>query len=134
MSETGNGFALRVPFKAVARNYIEDSVGTVADVGAVAATLHFEVVDVFGVDLRAEITRDVGVWDLHAVDLPADLVTAAHVKHVVCDICAGNEVGDHLQAVGAICSGCPGDVDAVDQGGRRDGVHICGLGLTGHGD
>ena len=86
---------LAVALEAGAGDDVEDAVGAVADVGGVAAALDFEVVDVLGVDLRAEVGGDVGVGDLDAVDEPGDLVAAAHVQHVVGHVGAGDVVGDH---------------------------------------
>ena len=117
---------LAVALEAGARHDVEDAVGAVADVGGVAAALDFEVVDVLGVDLRAEVGGDVGVGDFDAVDQPADLVAAAHVQHVVGHVGAGDVVGDHGHAVGAVGAGGVGDVVAADQGGGGDGVDVGG--------
>src|SRR5580704_14530845 len=72
---------LAVALEAGAGNDVEDAVGAVAYVGGVTATLDFDVVDVFGVDLGGEVAGDVGIGDLDAVDEPADLVASAHVEH-----------------------------------------------------
>ena len=125
---------LAVALEAGAGDDVEDAVGAVADVGGVAAALDFEVVDVLGVDLRAEVAGDVGVGDLDAVDEPADLVAAAHVEHVVGHVGAGDVVGDHGQAVGAVGAGGLGDVVAVDEGGGSDGVDVGAGGVAGDGD
>ena len=113
---------LAVALKAGAGHDVEDAEGAVADVGGVAAALDFDVVDVFGVDLRAEVGGDVGVGDLDAVDEPADLVAAAHVEHVVGHVGAGDVVGDHGHAVGAVGAGGLGDVDTANERRRRCGV------------
>ena len=42
-----------------------------------------------------------------------DLVAAAHVQHVVRDVGAGNVIGDHRHAVGAVGAGSLLDVHAV---------------------
>ena len=101
-------FGLAVALEAGAGDDVEDAVGAVADISGVAAALDFDVVDVLGVDLRAEVAGDVGVGDLDAVDEPADLVAAAHVEHVVGHVGAGDVVGDHRHAVGAVCAGSVG--------------------------
>ena len=125
---------LAVALEAGAGDDVEDAVGAVADVGGVAAALDFEVVDVLGIDLRAEVAGDVGVGDLDAVDEPGDLVAAAHVQHVVGHVGAGDVVGDHGHAVGAVGAGGLGDVVAADEGGGGDGVDVGGLGGRGDGD
>jgi hypothetical protein len=124
---------LAVALEAGARDYVEDAVGAVAGVGGVAAALDFDVVDVFGIDLRAEVAGDVGVGDLDAVDEPGDLMAAAHVEHVVGHVGAGDVVGDHGHAVGAGGAGGLGDVVAADEGGGGDGVDVGGGGAGGDG-
>ena len=76
---------------------------------------------------------DVGVGDLDAVDEPADLVAAAHVEHVVGHVGAGDVVGDHGHAVGAVGAGGFGDVFAADEGGGGDGVDVGGGDVGGDG-
>ena len=60
---------------------------------------------IFGIELRAEILRDGGVDDGNAIQQPGSLVAATHVQHVVGDIGAGDVVGDHGEAVGAVGAG-----------------------------
>ena len=122
---------MAVAFEAVAREHVEDAIGAVADVGGVAAALGFERVDVLGVDLRADVGGDVGVGNLDAVDEPAGLMASAHVEHVVGHVGAGDVVGDHLHAVGAVGAGGLGDVERVDERGGSDGVDVGGLCLGG---
>ena len=55
-------FGLAVALEAGAGDDVEDAVGAVADVGGVAAALDFDVVDVFGVDLGAEVARRCWCW------------------------------------------------------------------------
>ena len=105
-------FGLAVALEAGAGDDVEDAIGAVADVGGVAAALDFEVVDVLGIDLGAEVGGDVGVGDLDAVDEPADLMAAAHVEHVVGHVGSGDVVGDHGHGVGAVGAGGEGDVFA----------------------
>ena len=121
-------FGLAVALETSARHDVEDAVGAVADIGGVAAALDLDVVDVFGADLSGEVAGDVGVGDFYAVEEPADLVAAAHVEHVVGDVGAGGEVGDHGEGVGAVGAGGEGDGLAVDQRGRGDGVDVGGVG------
>ena len=89
ISEAGDQIAFLVAFKAGSRHDVEDSVGAVAVIGVVAAALNFQIIDIFGIDLRAQIAGDVGVGDGHAVNQPVDLVASAHVQHVVGHIGAG---------------------------------------------
>src|ERR1700730_11992880 len=119
-----------VALEAGAGDDVEDTVGAVADVGGVTAALDFDVVDVLGVDLCAEVAADVRVWNLHAIDEPTNLMTAAHVQHVMGDVGAWDVVGDHGQAVGAVGAGGLGDVFATDEGGWGDGVAVGGVGFA----
>src|SRR6201999_465252 len=95
-------FGLPVSFKSGPRSDVKYSVCPVADVGGITAALDFQIVDVFGVDLRAEIAGDVGVRYFDTIDQPAHLVSAPNVQHVVRDVCAGDVVGDHAQRRRAI--------------------------------
>ena len=127
-------FAFAAAFEAGARQHVEHAVGAVAQVGAVAAAFHFERVDVFGVDLRADVAGDVGVGDLDAVNEPAQLMASAHVQHVMGHVGAGDVVGDHGHGVGEVGAGGLGDVDAVDQGGGSDCVDVGCLDRRSDGD
>ena len=126
-------FGFAIALESVAGQDVEDAVGAVADVGGVAAALGFELIDVLGVDLRADVGGDLGVGDGDAVDEPAGLMAAAHVEHVVGHVGAGDVVGDHLHA--EWCGGAGSLVDylAGDEGGGSDGVcsrNGSGVGLT----
>ncbi len=118
---------LAVALEAGAGHDVEDAVGAVADVGGVAAALDLDVVDVFRADLSGEVASDVGVGNFDAVEEPADLMAAADVEHVVGDVGAGGEVGDHGEGVGAVSAGSEGDGLAVDKGGGGDGVDVGGV-------
>ena len=95
-NELGFGVAL----ESGAGSDIEDAIGAIAIISRVAAALDFEVIDIFGVDLRAEMAGDVGIGNGDAVDEPTDLVTAADVELIVSDVRAGDIVRDHGEAVG----------------------------------
>src|SRR5579863_9047931 len=129
-------FSLAVAFKASAGSYIEHSVGAVADLGAVASAIDLEIVDIFGIDLRAQIGSDVGVGYGDAVDEPAGLVAAADVELIMGDVGSGDVVGNHSQAVGASRAGSAFDIETADQSGGRSRVCGCGFGVSGniHGD
>ena len=60
-------------------------------------------------------------------------MAAAHVEHVVGHVGAGDVVGDHGHAVGAVGAGGLGDVFAADEGGGGDGVDVGGGGVGGDG-
>ena len=98
---SGEELALVVALEAGPRHDIEDSVGAVAISGGIAAALHFEVIDILGIDLWPNVAGDIGIGDRHAIDGPRHLVPAAHVQLIVGDLGAGNVVGDHGQAVAA---------------------------------
>ena len=127
-------FGVLVELEAVAGKDVEDAVGAVADGGVVTAALGFELVDVLGIDLGAEVGGDFGVGDVDAVDEPAGLVAAAHVEHVVSHVSGGDEVGDHLHAQGAVGAGGGFDHFAADE---RGGGYVAlgdGGGAGGDGD
>src|SRR5882762_2206136 len=65
---------------------VEYAVGAVAIVGGITPALRFHSVDVFWVELGAEVAGDVGVGNRNAVDEPAHLVSAANVQLVVREI------------------------------------------------
>ena len=60
-------------------------------------------------------------------------MAAAHVEHVVGHVGAGDVVGDHGHAVGAVGAGGLGDVFAADEGGGGDGVDVAVVVLGGDG-
>src|ERR1019366_4257029 len=128
-----NEFALAAALEACARDYVEDAISAVADVGVVAAALDFEVVDVLGIDLGGEIACDVGVGNFDAVDEPGDLMAAAEVEHVVGHVGAGDVVGDHGHRIGVVGAWGQGDVGAVDERGGCGGVDAGGLDWRGDG-
>src|ERR1700722_1149929 len=121
-------FGLAVALEAGARDYVEDTVSAVAELGAVAAAIDFEVVDILGIELGAEVGSDVGVGHGDAVDEPTGLVAAADVELVVSEIGAGNVVGDHGETVGAIRAGSLFDIETADQSGGSSGIGGSGFG------
>jgi len=124
------GFAVSV--KPGARNHIENAVGAVSDFGVVAAALRLKIVNILGIDLRSEIAADVGVGNLHSIDLPAHLVAPTHVEHVVRHISSRNKVSDHLQAVGPVGSRRSSNLDPIYRCRRRDGIDVGGRGFARH--
>ena len=91
--------------EARSRHDVEDAVRAVAVSGGIAAALRLQIVDIFRVDLRSDIARDIGIGDGNAVDGPGHLVAAAHVKLVVGHPRSGNVVGDRCQTVAEIRAG-----------------------------
>ena len=101
-SQADDEFAFLVAFKSGARNGVENPIGPVAIFRVVTAPLHLDVIEILGIDLRAHVVGDIGVGHRDAVDEPAELVSAADVKHVVDHVGARNVVRDHGHAVGSI--------------------------------
>ncbi len=126
---------LMVAFEAGPRHDVEYPIGTIALIGFITAALHFEIVDVLGIELRPQVAGDVGVRNLHSVDGPGGLMPAAHVQLVMDHVGTGNEVGDHGHAVALVGAGRALDVLAADEGGRRcgDGHRRFGRRRDGHG-
>ncbi len=83
IAERGDQFRLIVALEAGSGHDIEDPISAVSVFRVVAAALHFEIIDVLGVDLRAKIGGDIGVGYRDAVDQPIHLMASAHVQHVV---------------------------------------------------
>ncbi len=107
-------FGLIIALESGSRRDIKNAVGAITIIGGVTAALGFDVIDVLGIDLRTDIASDVRVGDGNAVDEPAHLMAAANVELIVRHVRAGNEIGDHRQAVGAIGAGSRGDLRAID--------------------
>ena len=121
-------FGFVVALEAGAGDNVEDAVGAIAELGAVAAAIDFQVVDVFGIELRAEVGSDVGIGHRNAVDEPTGLVAPADVELIVGEVGPGNVVGDHGQAVGAGGAGRVLDVEPADQSGGGGGIGRSGFG------
>ena len=68
--------------------------------------------------------------NLDPVDLPGDLVPAAHMQLVVHEVRAGDVVRDHCEAVAAI--GTRGDLDIlpIDEGTRGESIRVGQCGRT----
>src|ERR1700675_2893144 len=84
----------------------------------------------FGVELRARGGRDVGGGHGDAINEPTGLVAAADVELVVGEVGAGNVVGDHGEAVGAVSAGSMFDIEAADQGDGSGGIGGSGFGRS----
>src|ERR1041385_6151458 len=113
-AKSSHQFARAAALEAGTRNNVEYAVGPVTIGRRVSASLGFQIVDVLGVDLRADIAGDVGVGDGNAVDCPGDLVPATQMKLVVRDICAGDIIGDGIQAVAQVGAGGHSDFAPAD--------------------
>jgi len=86
----GDGeLGLVIALEAGAGHDVENSVGAVAELRAIAAAIDFDVIQILGIELRPEILRNSGVDDRNTVEEPCGLVAAAHVEHVVGDIGSG---------------------------------------------
>ena len=95
-------FAVAVPLEPCTWHHVEHAVCPVAEICTVAASLNLQRVDVFGVDLRPNIAGNICVRDEHAIDKPAQLMTAPHVQHVVGHIRARNVIRDHRQTISPV--------------------------------
>ncbi len=124
-------FGLAVALKTCSRHNVEDAIGAITELGAVTSAIDLEIIDVLGIELRAEVGGDIGVGNRYAVDEPTGLVSTADVELIVGDIGAGHVVGDHGEAVGARSPGRALDIEAADQGDGSGGVRWSGLGSSG---
>src|ERR1700722_5506838 len=127
-------FAFIVAFQAGAGHDIEYTVGAIPLVRLVAAALHFEIIDVLWVDGRPQITGDIGVRDLHAVDRPRRLVSAADMQLIVHEVRARDKISNHGEAVAAIGTGRALDIFAIHESRGRDGIEDGSFRLRGHRD
>src|SRR5712691_842554 len=132
ISEAGHNFGFIIPFESGARGDVENTVGAVAEIRRIAATLSFQRVNIFWIDLRAEVAGDVGVGDRNTVDEPTDLVAAANVELIVSEVRAGNVVGDHREAVGARGAWSVLNFRTVDKAGGSGRGGLCRGGIRGH--
>ena len=110
-----------------ARNDVEHAVGAVAIFGLVAAAEHFEIIGVLGIELGADVGRDVRVRHRDAVHEPAHLVAATDVQLIVRHVRPGHEGRHHRQAVGSVRPGGGGDVGPAHERRRRGRRRVCGL-------
>src|SRR5712664_374651 len=95
----GGELHFTVAFETRARNDVEDTVSPVAVLRRITPALDLHDINVFGVELRADVGSDVGVWNGHAVDQPGHLMTAANVQLVVNHIGARRVGGNEFKAV-----------------------------------
>ena len=105
-SESSRHFAFVIPLKTAAWNYVENAVSTVAIFGGIASALHFQIIDIFGVELNTDITRDAGIRHGNAINHPGNLMPATDVKHIVGHVCARNKASNHSQTVALIGARC----------------------------
>src|SRR5262249_31771542 len=115
---SGDEFRFPIAFETGAGNYVEGSVSAVAVFGRLAAALNFDDVDIFGIELGANVCRDVCVGDGNAVHEPGNLVAAADVKLVVDHVGAGCVAGHEVEAIGASGARELCNFRASDGGGR----------------
>ena len=118
IATAGDEFALVIPTEAGLGYDVEHAIGAIPLIGLVATALRFQRIDILGIDLRAQVVGDIGVWNLDPIDFPAGLMAAADVQLVVDEIRAWNEVGDHCQTVGAVRSRRVFDIIPIDERGR----------------
>jgi len=84
-------FAFVVSLKSGAGNDVDDAIGAIAELGAVAAAVGLEVVNILGINLRTEGGGDVCIRYRDTIEQPGDLVPAAQVQHVVREVGTGWE-------------------------------------------
>src|SRR5215468_946560 len=72
-----------VALESRARDHIEDAVSPVAGLSRKAAALHFDIIDVLGIELRAHVAGDIGIRHRDSIDGPSYLVSSADVKLIV---------------------------------------------------
>ena len=128
----GHQLALPIALEPGARDDVEDTVGTVSVFGRVAATLYFQVVDVLGIELRADVRCDIGVRHRNTIEQPGDLVPAANVQLVMNHVGAWNVIGDHCQAAGPVGAGSLRNLLAADNVRGRGRLRVHSRRRLGH--
>ena len=98
----GHQLGFVTALEPAASDHVENAVSAVAVLRRIAAALGFEVIDVFRIELRSDVARNVGIGHWNAIDEPTHLVAAAKVELVVNHDGAGHIIGDHGQTVGAV--------------------------------
>src|SRR6476661_6526071 len=88
----GHQLGLAIALETGAGHHVKDAVGAVAVFRGVAATLHFEVVNVLGIELRPDVGSNIRVGHWNAVNQPRHLVSATNVKLVVHHVGAGHVI------------------------------------------
>src|ERR1700722_14052312 len=83
VSHRQNQLALAIALETATWHYIKNAIRAVSLAGSVAPSIHLEIIDILGIDLRSDVARDIGIGDIHPVDHPAQLVSSAHVQHVM---------------------------------------------------
>src|SRR5207249_8943664 len=129
-----NKLGFVVTLESRTRRDVENAIRTVAVVGRVTSALRLHGVNVFWVDLRAEVAGDIGVRDGNAVDQPGDLMAAANVQLVMDDVRTRNEISNQRQAVGSRSAGRVPDFEPVDESRRRNRFELCGSCVGRYGD
>ena len=129
---TEDEIAFSIALEACSGYDVEDSVGAVAVFGVITTALDFDIVDVFGIDLRADVAGNVCIRYGHAIDEPAVLVPTTDVKHVVDHVCAGHVVCNEGQAVGPVSAGRELNILTAEHSRGRHGVSDGADRLPGH--
>jgi hypothetical protein len=88
-----------VIFEACSRGHIEHAVTAIAVSRGIPPALGLQVIDIFWIDLRADIAGDIRVRNGNAIDRPRHLVAAPNVELIVRHPSAGDEIGHHIEAI-----------------------------------
>src|ERR1700686_283101 len=115
-------FGLIVAFETGAGYHVEHTVGSIAKLGPVAAAIHFHVINIFGIKLRADIGSDVRVGPGHAIDEPCCLMSAADVQLVVRNVSPRHVICNHCQTVAPVSPWRPLNFTLTDERGWSSAV------------
>src|SRR5215831_1027480 len=86
-----NQFCFATALESRTGHDIEDSISAVPHFSPIAAAAHFQIINVFGIELRPDVGRDIGVWHRYAIDEPVRLMSPPNVKLIMRDVGAGYE-------------------------------------------
>src|SRR4051812_13589225 len=118
ISRADHQFGLSISLKARPRHRIEYSISAIAKFRPVSAAAYFQVVNVFGIELRSDVRRDIRIRYWNAIHQPARLVPATNVQLVVDYVSPRNIIGDHRQTIRSAGSGSARYFEPVNYGGR----------------
>jgi len=123
---------LAVSFEPGSRDNVKHAVRAVSILRGIPAALHFQVIDVLGIDLWPHVAGNVRIRYRNSVNGPGNLMSASNVQLVVSHVGARHVAGDHSQAVAQVRAGRLLDGLAAHQRLRRGRLRIYAFRRLGH--
>src|SRR5438045_4165384 len=95
MAIAGHPSTLPYPLNAAAGTGIEYAVGPIRKLGGVASALDLNIVDVFRIELRANIAGNICVRHRNTINCPGYLMPASDMELIMNHVTPGHKIGDH---------------------------------------